>query len=596
MTSKLGPHCLRATDSAQRMLDAGCKVIKLVDDFGLADNINPNVTIIGRVYSSFTAESQRNENPASAADRFVKSQIEKYRANPKIRIWEGHNEPVWNNAVDMAWYAEFESYRVRLMTLLGYRCVIGNFSTGNPDLPLWNAFLPAIRTALANDCLLGLHEYSSPWMWWMTGKYQVDPSGNAGDTGWTTLRYRKVIRDYLKPAGVDAIPIVITECGLDRVGQIRPGMSSGNWRTNAGWWNAENSAEGVTPFDANVEKYYADQLIWYDRELQKDSSVVGATIFTVGSYGQPWSEYDIDGTNVVTHLVNHIKGSVSEVNTPPPIVVPPVIIGDPPVTNLLQNGSFGLQKYHNVPGQSSMLVPDFWNVDDFSTPEYPMLNKQDKPFVEPEIIVIEHLKQFPEDYLLYDAGDSFVLKIFKDSAPTWVQMSQTVNVPKGRYKLTVPIFPDQWHRVSAGQPLVRPSLDTSDDYYLASEIMLFASDARNSVDTEWLDAQYVPIGRYTARNLLIDHLVDGNLRIGFELRGRWGFQNNGWFIDGVTLEEIEVAELPPVVGGTPKLEVVRAKIAELHSLLEQVDANAIVMRDLIYSALRVANAALRALE
>src|SRR3990167_6685314 len=175
--------------------------------------------------------------------------------------------------------------------------------------------------------------------------------------------------------------------------------------------------------------------------------------------------------------------------------------------NLLQNGSFNLQTYHRVPGQSSMLVPDFWNVDAFSTPAYNKLEKQDAVFVEPEIIVIEHIKQFPEDYLVYDKGDQWVLKIFKDGAPTWVRMSQTIDVPAGLYELVVPIFPDQWHYIADGQPLVRPSPSTSEDYYLASEAMLFLSNALDAVDTGWIDADVselmsAPIGKYTALSIL----------------------------------------------------------------------------------------------
>ena len=52
-------------------------------------------------------------------------------------------------------------------------------------------------------------------MWWMTGKYQVNPDEDQGDEGWTTLRYRKVYRQFLIPSGLGSVPLVITECGID---------------------------------------------------------------------------------------------------------------------------------------------------------------------------------------------------------------------------------------------------------------------------------------------------------------------------------------------------------------------------------------------
>jgi len=216
MPSKLGPHCLRATDGARKLLSAGCRIIKLVDDFGLGPELEnkPGLTVIGRSYAHDprTAEEQQKagESPENAARRFVDHQKEKYRLNPTIKIWEGHNEPVWGNQEEMTWYANFEVARIKMLADMGLRSVIANYATGAPgDIELWKWFTPAVQAVKQYDGILGLHEYSSPWMWWMTGKYQMNPNEDAGDEGWTALRYRMVMHKYLKPEGCDDVKIAI---------------------------------------------------------------------------------------------------------------------------------------------------------------------------------------------------------------------------------------------------------------------------------------------------------------------------------------------------------------------------------------------------
>jgi hypothetical protein len=186
------------------------------------------------------------------------------------------------------------------MADLGLKCVIGNFSTGSPDLALWPAFFPALQAAKQHQAVLGVHEYSCPWMWWMTGKHQLDPNEDEGDEGWTTLRYRKIYRQHLLPNGL-GVPLVITECGIDPlVNPKPPGAPAGTWRHLGGFW---------TDHDDEPDKadYYVRQLIWYDKELQKDDYVVGATVFTWGSFGPPWSDFDVAGTAVAKGLIAYTQ-------------------------------------------------------------------------------------------------------------------------------------------------------------------------------------------------------------------------------------------------------------------------------------------------
>jgi len=303
MPTKLGPHVLRAAAGLSEYIQAGAAVAKFVGDWGVARDVPPPTLVIGRKHQDYDAQHQRatGRTPLEAAQQFIRDQLPTYQSNPHIEYWEGHNEPVWNSEEEMGWYAQCEVERMRLMADLGLKCVLGNFATGTPPLHLWPAFFPALRAARQYEAILGLHEYSCPWIWWMTGKHQLDPNADEGDEGWTTLRYRKVYRQHLIPNGLGDVPLVITECGVDPlVNPKPPGAPSGTWKQLGGFW-AEHDHE---PDKAD---YYFRQLVWYDEELQKDDYVVGATIFTWGSFGPQWTDFDVAGTDVAQKLMAYTQ-------------------------------------------------------------------------------------------------------------------------------------------------------------------------------------------------------------------------------------------------------------------------------------------------
>ena len=72
-------------------------------------------------------------------------------------------------------------------------------------------------------------------MWFGSGTHQLQEDGDEGDEGWLTLRYRKVYRDYLDPAGL-AVPLLITETGIDGLVAGRPGPQGGGWKDFVNFW------------------------------------------------------------------------------------------------------------------------------------------------------------------------------------------------------------------------------------------------------------------------------------------------------------------------------------------------------------------------
>ena len=348
MPSKLGPHCLIPTAAARELIKAGAPIAKLVDDFGPAEDyltLNPKLLLLGRGYTPLTLLEQLHSaaSPQSAAEQFVSQQYDRfYRPNPLITYWEGHNEPSFGaphdpGALDrMAWYAEFEVHRLRLLAQAGLKGIIGNFSTGYPEVyrdnRMWLAFLPALHAAKQHGGLLGVHEYSAPFMWWLTGSYQPDNCDGVvrehiGRRGWLTLRYRFYYEDLFRPHGLDDLPLVITELGCDAVGHNCPGMPSGAWQDLADYWNQHHTGaddpivywRSTPAHQRSTDFYYAEQLIWYDREIRQDAYVLGATIFTFGSNSPTWAKYNVAETRVPVVLSAYIRGVQHEPN---PVLTP----------------------------------------------------------------------------------------------------------------------------------------------------------------------------------------------------------------------------------------------------------------------------------
>ncbi len=292
VASKLGIHVNGAysqqtNDTIMRGKPA---IVKLIDDFSPAATIHaasPRTLVIGRF---FTPEQPQDGDPVERAQAWVNTHLPQMLANPAVDYWEGYNEPDVGSPEAVAWYGAWEAERTRLLAEHGLRACIGNFATGTPDLDWgWEPFRPAIEAAIAAGGILGLHEYSAPEMNFAYGDYQADPDEDEGDEGWLTGRYRKVFRQFLHPNGL-LIPIAITENGID--GGVLPGIRPGppdaqGYKDFAAYWASPEGGNHPDP-----EAYYLEQLAWYDREIQKDAYVIGATIFTTG-YG--WASFNLEG-------------------------------------------------------------------------------------------------------------------------------------------------------------------------------------------------------------------------------------------------------------------------------------------------------------
>lgn len=257
-------------------------VIKGVDDFGYlaeVERISPNTIIVAR---RDDINQDYGGNPEEAARRYVQSQLRQYQLNPAVDFWEGWNEP--DPGMDrMAWYARFEQERVRELARYGFRAAIGGFASGVPEVEEFALFIPAIETAMQYGGILTLHEYSAPVM---TEGYGSALPGYPyhDDRGSLTFRYRWFYEELLLPRGL-AIPLVISEAGIDGILGNRPGPPGKGWADFQSY--AVEQGWGSNGVDA-----FINQLAWYDAGVRQDSYVLGFTVFTAGPVAQ-WGPYDI---------------------------------------------------------------------------------------------------------------------------------------------------------------------------------------------------------------------------------------------------------------------------------------------------------------
>jgi hypothetical protein len=547
MPSKLCPHTLNAHPDTLAMVEAGSPLVKLVNDFGLAERLlalNPQLIIVGRVFSEYNPDEKAKQeaDPVAEARAWMTHYQAQYQLNPLIKLWEGPNEPVFGDAHNptsasgVAWYAQFEAERVRLLAALGLRAVVGNFATGTLDLPLWPGFLPALRAAHEHGGMLGVHEYSSPWMWWLTGAYQTQncpdqfaTGPGEGDEGWLTLRYRKVYRQHLIPHGLGALPLVITENGLDATGDACEPNTSGPWKTHFDFWNRYDGRFDPIDYwrgpERDPEKYYAEQLMWYDGELQKDAFVMGATLFSVGVTGG-WQSFDVGGSRVIQHLLPYLRAE--KARTPPP-PVPPVI--HPPASiNLLSNGNFEEGLAYTTDDAPTFAIPSGW-LGEVKPSTTPRLARQTQAFGQPTAALLKRAEVSPaEQNRLFSSGD-YVWRVMAPQTPIWARLFQGVSgLALGqRYRLTLNFLPDPKLR---DQPTVAYTTDTN-----TSEARLVIESGGRIFEGDWQNLAATPAGRYT-RLTLEFAAPDPKAIVAFELRARAALPLGAWYVDEARLEPL----------------------------------------------------------
>jgi|GEM_PF-2689277 len=279
---KLGLHIIEGFQGNLAIHGAGApRLVKLVDVsvayvLQVRAEVGPNCLIIVR-----WVETQPLANPEQEAIAWFqrhKAQMQAMVAagtgdptddDPYI-AFEGYNEVPDHQAEQ---YVRFEIERLRQMHAADLYSVIGNFSVGTPDLPVWATYMPMLNAMRAGDWL-GLHEY------WSSRNDLTNP--------WHVGRWRLVPE-------LDGIPIIVTECGRDVV----EGQGAAGWKQTA-----------------SAEEFLGD-LRQYNALLAEFPRVRGGTVFTGGRIYEQWRDFDVND------LWPRVVAEYTPGPVEPPISMPP---------------------------------------------------------------------------------------------------------------------------------------------------------------------------------------------------------------------------------------------------------------------------------
>ena len=292
-TSKLGLFVSRNDPRIFDLLRTGnVAVVKTLeyDSNFVAEikRVSPKTLVVARLDLP-QIELSTLTDPEAAAREFV-DKLLPIASDPArlaaIDAWEAYNEPVPSDGEQMARLARFEAERTRLLAAAGVRSVVGNFGAGQPDLALWPQFRPALEAAIKYKGYLGLHEYSAPTMQYGSPQDPLGWGTDPAQTGWLTLRYRKVYREYLEPNKL-TLPLILTEIGIDGLVGNRPGPEGAGWQDFGGYWDELGMGK-------DAPGNYTEQLAWYDASLQQDAYVLGGAIYAAAA-SPGWESYEILG-------------------------------------------------------------------------------------------------------------------------------------------------------------------------------------------------------------------------------------------------------------------------------------------------------------
>lgn len=274
---------------SDQALRAGARWIKIIDDPASAYAIAlafPKCNVIYRRVLPQDIEqlSDLRKHPEFGDAQACAEMLVRWAdIKPLPNLWvEGVNEPKLSNADDAHWYGFVEAKRTQLLHAKGLKAVIGNFATGNPTPELFAEFVKIIVSEWpATNALMGLHEYGAINL-------------SAAQDGANALRHR-MLRPY-----APGFRWAITECGLDRI-QI-----GGQWA--GGGWRKESAAVS--------EEDYWRWLLDFNAELERDSDVVCACVFTYGDTAR-WADYEMnDAKGINANMINAISADAAAVVKP----------------------------------------------------------------------------------------------------------------------------------------------------------------------------------------------------------------------------------------------------------------------------------------
>lgn len=258
---------------------------------------------------------------------------------------EGYNE--WGDRSRLRDFIRLEVGLAKRLNEAGIGAAIGGFSTGFLDeREGWRDLMAAweyMQEVGPGRCILHGHEYSGPYMQYMTetpdGRNQWNHAGRhwtgisadpalyeaPGLTGWLTLRYRKLAA-ILAREGFDRVRMAITESGIDDVNP-RPGEAG-----RKGWRDYDGTEWSRLPGIGD----FAEQMAWYMRQVSRDPFIVGVVDFGFATIDPQWNSFDLLQRPDMLARVRQLQlglpaSSPAPIPAPQPPAVPqPPVVVEPP--------------------------------------------------------------------------------------------------------------------------------------------------------------------------------------------------------------------------------------------------------------------------
>lgn len=210
--------------------------------------------------------------------------------------------------------------------------------------------------------------------------------------------------------------------------------------------------------------------------------------------------------------------------SPPTADVPPTVPSEPVLgVNLLPNGSFE-EGHYNQNGVPELQLPNGWRLE-WDEGATGLGDQKWDYYVRPEARVLSTAFLPPEEHGLYIFNGQHTVKIFKGSGAVSFRLLTDVTLEPGTYVIEAKMFADvveKWEN----RAKVWPADPTAAGFHF------IVGDG----GTFWTEQNY---GQINVHNWTFTIDKPQTIKVGIALRGQYAIENNGWFIDDLSLRRIE---------------------------------------------------------
>ncbi|MCL4266251.1 MAG: LysM peptidoglycan-binding domain-containing protein [Anaerolineae bacterium] len=251
-------------------------------------------------------------------------------------------------------------------------------------------------------------------------------------------------------------------------------------------------------------------------DIMAANNLTNASILTVG---QQLTIPGWDG-QIVNNVVSTNPGSVA----PPAPTTPaqPPAEAAPTGSNLLANASFE-EDWYFFNGVSEWQVPIHWSLAVDEGPNT-LTPEEGDVFIRPEVRVVPKSDLPPQEHSMFVLDGNKTIKSFKGGLPIHFAIFTDIPLPAGSYRFTIRFFPD-----------VVSSYQNNQKVWATDPLAAEARIIHNGGGTGWISVTPGQRGSLTYDFTLEE---PATVRLGGDFRNRNINENNGWFLDDWSLQQL----------------------------------------------------------